>query len=409
MVFAPIIKINGNPFMLIDIANRKFSLFGNIIWAQDTYILAMVMLVAVVFIVLFTVVFGRLWCGWACPQTIFLEMVFRRIEYLFDGNYRKGVKKEEFTLNLALRRIGKHAAFILTSILITNVFTMWFIGPDRLWGIVSSPISEHSDGFMIMMVVSLFYYWIYAFFREQVCTMVCPYGRMQGVLLDSKSIAVTYDYKRGEPRGAKASGDCINCNQCVTVCPTGIDIKNGSQLECVNCTACIDECNIVMKRIKKAPNLIRFSSVYSIETGKSSVWNARTYAYTGVLLVLFTILIVTVSKRTSIQSSILRVPGTMYQVINVDSLSNMYQLKIINKTHQDKLLDIRLKAPQKGTVEILGKKVLLKDNDSFEGILMIKVNRKDISGKSTDMQIEIYEGKTLLETSKINFIGPINN
>lgn len=395
--------------MLIDIANRKFSLFGNIIWAQDTYILAMVMLVAVVFIVLFTVVFGRLWCGWACPQTIFLEMVFRRIEYLFDGNYRKGVKKEEFTLNLALRRIGKHAAFILTSILITNVFTMWFIGPDRLWGIVSSPISEHSDGFMIMMVVSLFYYWIYAFFREQVCTMVCPYGRMQGVLLDSKSIAVTYDYKRGEPRGAKASGDCINCNQCVTVCPTGIDIKNGSQLECVNCTACIDECNIVMKRIKKAPNLIRFSSVYSIETGKSSVWNARTYAYTGVLLVLFTILIVTVSKRTSIQSSILRVPGTMYQVINVDSLSNMYQLKIINKTHQDKLLDIRLKAPQKGTVEILGKKVLLKDNDSFEGILMIKVNRKDISGKSTDMQIEIYEGKTLLETSKINFIGPINN
>ena len=395
--------------MLIDIANRKFSLFGNIIWAQDTYILAMVMLVAVVFIVLFTVVFGRLWCGWACPQTIFLEMIFRRIEYLFDENYRKGVKKEEFTLNLAIRKIAKHAAFILTSILITNVFTMWFIGPDRLWSIVSSPISEHSDGFMIMMVVSLFYYWIYAFFREQVCTMVCPYGRMQGVLLDSKSIAVTYDYKRGEPRGAKASGDCINCNQCVTVCPTGIDIKNGSQLECVNCTACIDECNIVMKRIKKAPNLIRFSSVYSIETGKSSVWNVRTYAYTGVLLVLFTILIVTVSKRTSIQSSILRVPGTMYQVINADSLSNMYQLKIINKTHQDKLLDIRLKAPQKGTVEILGKKVLLKDNDSFEGILMIKVNRKDISGKSTDIQIEIYEGKTLLETSKINFIGPITN
>jgi cytochrome c oxidase accessory protein FixG len=196
LILAPIIKVNGNPFMLFDIANRKFSLFGNIIWAQDNYILALLMSVTVVFIVLFTVVFGRLWCGWACPQTVFLEMVFRRIEYLFDGNYRHAKNQVKPSFHLAFKRIAKHTVFILTSVFFTNVILMWFVGPDRLKTIVLDPISSHNGGFFFMIGVSLFYYWIYAFFREQVCTFACPYGRMQGVLLDSKTISVIYDFKR---------------------------------------------------------------------------------------------------------------------------------------------------------------------------------------------------------------------
>ena len=248
-VLAPIIKINGHPFMLLDIINRKFIIFGIIFWAQDTVILALLMLSFVLFIVLFTVTYGRIWCGWACPQTIFLEMIFRKIEYIFDGSYRKSKSSKNDSISVwnTVKFILKHFIFIAISITITNVFLVWFIGFEELLKLLSDPINQHTTGFSAMLIISGIFYWIYSFFREQICTMICPYGRMQGVLLDSKSIIVAYDYKRGELRGAKNQGDCIDCKQCIAVCPTGIDIRNGTQLECINCTACIDECNIVME------------------------------------------------------------------------------------------------------------------------------------------------------------------
>ena len=405
LVLAPIIKIHGTPLMLFDIANRKFALFGNIIWAQDTYILALVMLVIVVSVVLFTVVFGRLWCGWACPQTIFLEMIFRRIEYLFDGNYRNGRKKQDISFKNIVKLICKHICFFITAILITNIILNWFIGPDLLFALFSEPIKQHLAGFVIMIGISIFYYWIYAFFREQVCTMVCPYGRMQGVLLDSNSISVIYDFKRGEPRGAKASGDCINCGQCIAVCPTGIDIKNGSQLECTNCTACIDECNIVMKKIKKPGNLIRFDSYNGVTNGKKMIANARSYAYSIVLFVLLGILIIVVSKRTPVDSTILRVPGTIFQVDNL-SITNMYSMKIINKTNTDKHLTFKLKNQKNGTVQTSGNNNILEKYGSFETILIIKLNKNFLSQNTLDINVEICEGNIVLQEKKLNFIGP---
>lgn len=407
LVVAPIIKVNGTPLMLFDIANRKFSLFGNIIWAQDSYILALVMLVIVVSVVLFTVIFGRLWCGWACPQTIFLEMVFRRIEYLFDGNYRHGKKKQAVNLKTTIRRIAKHICFFLAAIIITNVILDWFVGPVRLLEIIREPVEGNMGGFLFMLGISIFYYWIYAFFREQVCTMVCPYGRMQGVLLDSNSISVIYDFKRGDPRGAKAAGDCINCGQCIAVCPTGIDIKNGSQLECTNCTACIDECNSVMKKIKKPKNLIRFDSYNAVITGKKSIGNARSYAYSAVLLILVSLLIIIVSQRTPVDATMLRVPGTIYQVVDSGVISNMYTLKIINKTQFDKHLSFRLKNIKSGSVQIAGKDNLLKKYGSYESILIIKLKKMELSGKVTDVTVGIYEDNTLLKEKTLNFIGPL--
>ncbi len=406
LVLAPFIKINGNPLMLFDIANRKFSIFGQIIWAQDSYLMALIMAITVVFIVLFTVIYGRLWCGWACPQTVFLEMIYRRIEYLFDGNYRKGHKQPIMTARTFFRKIAKHAVFLIVSVLITNIFLNWVIGPDRLLEIITAPIHENWLGFTIMFGISLFYYWIYAFFREQVCTMICPYGRLQGVLLDSRSIAVIYDYKRGEPRGSKNSGDCIDCNQCIAVCPTGIDIKNGSQLECINCTACIDECNIVMKKINKTPNLIRFDSVQGIESGIRSVLNGRTYSYSAVLAVLIVILAITIGNRKPIEATILRVSGSIYQQVDSATYSNLYMVKIINKTKSDKNLNLKILTPASGSVQLATGQTLLKTQGVLESVLIVNLNKKSLTGKSTSIELGIFEGETLLEKYFTNFLGP---
>ncbi|MFZ4411667.1 MAG: cytochrome c oxidase accessory protein CcoG [Bacteroidales bacterium] len=403
LVLAPIIKINGNPLMLLDIVNRKFSLFGNIFFAQDTFILALIMLVTVVCIVLFTVIYGRLWCGWACPQTIFLEMVFRRVEYLFEGKNRN---TQGFSRSI--RMIGKHASFILISILITNVFVMWFTGPDKLLEIITSPISENRLAFLFMLGISLFYYFVYAYLREQICTVFCPYGRLQGVLLDSKSISVIYDFKRGEPRGAKNGGDCIDCGQCIAVCPTGIDIKNGSQFECINCTACIDECNNVMRKIKKPGNLIRFDSFFGIETGKNSIANARTYAYSAVLLILIFVLGFTVSKRSPLDVSIIRMQGTMCQEIDSVTVSNIYIVKILNKTNATKHITIKLMDLDYGILQFTSDISKLEEDKTTQTVLMIKLPKQKLTARSTDLKIGVFEANTLISTTAINFIGPQN-
>lgn len=404
LVIAPFIRVGGNPLMLLDIAHRKFIIFGQVFMPQDTYILALIMAVTVVSFVLFTVAFGRLWCGWACPQTLFLEHVFRRIEYLFDGNYRNGKPKP----STGFKKLVKHAVFIATSVFFTNAFLNWFTGPERLYEIATGPITANLGGFGIMMGISLFYYWIYAFFREQVCTMVCPYGRMQGVLIDSKTITVAYDYKRGEPRGPKAKGDCIACNRCVSVCPTGIDIKNGTQLECVNCTACIDECNQVMSSLKRPLNLIRYTSVEGIEKGKSSIFNARTIAYSGVLAILFTVLVVVIANKSDVDTTIQRLPGTLFQQIDEATYSNVYNIKFVNKTAKQKELTLKILSPEKGSIDITGKQPTVEGHNSLESVVMVKLQKKMLTGKSTSLQIGIFENDKLLETIDTNFFGPSN-
>ncbi|MCF6331679.1 MAG: cytochrome c oxidase accessory protein CcoG [Draconibacterium sp.] len=404
---APFIKINGNPFILLDIASRKFIIFGAIFWAQDTFILALLMLSFVLFILLFTVTFGRLWCGWACPQTIFLEMVFRKIEHLIEGDYKKRYKLDHgpWTSEKIIKKVIKHAIFIFISMAMTNTFLLWFIGPEKWFNLISQPIHENLSGFIIMLLVSAFFYWVYSFFREQICTMVCPYGRMQSVLLDSKSIVVSYDYKSGEPRGAKNSGDCIDCGQCISVCPTGIDIKNGTQLECINCAACVDQCNSVMKSIGKKPGLIRFDSENGIKNGHKPIWNVRNRSYSVVLLILFSFFIYTLISRPVIETTILRTPGLLFQENADNTISNVYNIKIVNKTHEKIPLQIRL-ISQKGEIKMAGNKMEILDQSMFESTFILFIPKKQVKSDKTEVEFGIYSNNELIETYKTTFVGP---
>ena len=406
-IAVPFIRINGNPLILLDVEGRRFIIFGAIFWAQDTLILALLMLSFILFIVLFTVTFGRLWCGWACPQTIFLEMVFRKVEYLIEGDYRKRHKLDQAPWNMEkiLKKLAKHSIFILISLAMTNTFLMWFIGSEKWFELISEPISANSTGFMIMLLVSGFFYWVYSWFREQICTMVCPYGRMQGVLLDSNSIVVSYDYKRGEPRGAKTSGDCIDCRQCLSVCPTGIDIRNGTQLECINCTACIDQCNSVMKATKKDPGLIRYDSEQGIQHGRQSIWNPRNRAYSVVLLILLSFFVYTLVSRPIIETTILRTPGLLYQENENNTISNVYNLKIVNKTHENLPLEIRLLSHE-GEIKMAGNLMEIEDQSLFETTFILYIQGDLLSSDKTEVAFGIFSNEELIETYKTSFVSP---
>lgn len=407
LVGVPFIRINGQPLVLLDIASRKFIIFGAIFWAQDTFILALLMLSFVLFVVLFTVTFGRLWCGWACPQTIFLEMVFRKIEYLIEGDYKKRYKLDNgpWTTEKVIKKTSKHAIFILIAIAMTNTFLLWFIGTDKWFQLISEPVKENLKGFIIMLAISGVFYWIYSFFREQICTMVCPYGRMQGVLLDSNSIVVTYDYKRGEPRGPKSEGDCIDCHQCVSVCPTGIDIRNGTQLECINCSACIDQCNKIMHVTKKLPGLIRFDSENGIKNGHKSIWNARNRAYSVVLVLIFSFFVYTLVTRPEIETTILRTPGLLFQVNDDNTISNVYNIKIVNKTHQEIPLQIKLLS-QKGEIKMAGSKMEVKDQSMFESTFILFIPKDELKSDKTEVEFGIFSNDKIIETYKTTFVGP---
>ena len=406
-VIVPFIRIHEHPFVLLDIANREFIIFGAIFWAQDTFILALLMLSFVLFILLFTVTFGRLWCGWACPQTIFMEMVFRKIEYLIEGDYRKRHKLDNgpWTSKKIIKKTVKHTIFILISLTMTNVFLMWFIGNEKWMQFAAEPFSENLTGILIILIVSGFFYWVYSFFREQICTMVCPYGRMQSVLLDSKSIVVTYDYKRGEPRGAKNTGDCIDCGQCISVCPTGIDIRNGTQLECINCTACIDQCNSVMKSTGKDPGLIRYDSEIGIKEGHSTIWNTRNKAYSVVLIILFSFFIYTLLSRPVIETTVLRTPGLLFQENTNNTISNVYNIKIVNKTHHEMPLEMRLLS-HNGEIKMAGSKMDIKDQSMFESTFILFIPKEQLKSDKTEVEFGIYSNNELIETYKTTFVGP---
>lgn len=427
----PFITINGNPLLLLNIIERKFVIFGVTFWPQDLHLLLFGMLTFILFIVLFTAIFGRLFCGWACPQTIFMEMVFRRIEYWIEGDGADQIRlnKKPWNFEKIRKKVSKHAIFFGMAFLISNMFLAYIIGKDQLFEIITDPPSEHVAGLSIMLIFSGVFYGVFAFMREQVCHFVCPYGRMQSVMLDNNSINVMYDYVRGETRasvkdryqlenrkatledlGFHASeqfGDCIDCYQCVKVCPMGIDIRNGTQLECVHCTACIDACDSVMDKIDKPRGLIRYSSENSIRDDVQKVFTPRVAGYSGILLILLITFITLLTLRADTETLILREPGTLYQELPNNRYANIYNVKILNKTFEEMQIEIRLESPV-GDIVSLGTINSIMPQNSTEGRFMVQLSQENLSGPQTELVFGIYSGEEKLETIKSGFLGPGN-
>jgi cytochrome c oxidase accessory protein FixG len=410
----PFIRVQGEPLFLANIVERKFILFGSIFWPQDFFIFGLGMLIFIVFVALFTVVFGRVFCGWACPQTIFMEMLFRRIEYWIEGdaNHQKALNKAPWNTEKIWKRTLKYISFFLLSVLIANTFLAYVISTDELFKIASEPISEHAGGFAGMILFSLVFFFVYAWFREQVCIIVCPYGRMQGVLLDKNSVVVAYDYERGEPRAKfkkepiNLKGDCIDCNLCVKVCPTGIDIRNGTQLECINCTACIDACDHIMESVKRPKGLIRYASENGIKNKTKLQFTARMKAYTAVLLTLIGIEVTLLVTRSDYDATVLRAKGLLYQEQPNEQVSNLFTVKLVNKT-RDSMPVTLIVENMEGQIRMVGKDLVVKKEGISESTFFIFLNKKDIKKRKTKLRIGIYSNNKKIKTVKTNFLGPV--
>ncbi|WP_407479728.1 cytochrome c oxidase accessory protein CcoG [Elizabethkingia miricola] len=415
----PFLKINGNPVLKFNILDREFFIFGQPFYPQDFFILTIGAITGLIFITLFTVVFGRIFCGWICPQTIFMESVFRKIEYLIEGDRNKQIRLDSQPWNSEKiwKRGLKWSLFILISLIISHLMFSYIVGYERVLAIMKEGPVKNYDNFLVMILFSAAFYFVFAWFREQVCTLVCPYGRLQGVLIDKKTINVFYDFKRGENRSkwrkgedrkATGKGDCIDCGQCVVVCPTGIDIRNGQQLECINCTACIDACDEVMDKVGLPKGLIRYASEDEIEKGEKFKFTTRMKAYAAVLLLLIVGSSFIILNRSAVEGKFIKPAGSTYYVKDSRTI-NVYNYTLLNKSNEDKVVTIKIISPQNGEIEVIGgvNKIIMKRDVSTKGTINISFPSKEINLSKQNIVIGVYDQKgALIDSYETYFEGP---
>lgn len=380
----PYITINGKPAMLLDIAHRRFTFFGVTFLPTDTVLLALFMVSFLLSIFFITALFGRVWCGWACPQTVYMEYVYRPLERLFTGRSGQGGKPKQVA---AWRTIGMYLSFLLISCYLAHTFLAYFVGVDelRIW-ITRSPL-EHPAAFLVMFVTTGLMMFDFAFFREQTCIIACPYGRFQSVLMDRQSLIVSYDNKRGEPRGRAGSrqqaagsqtalqpaasspqlaarGDCVDCSLCVQVCPTGIDIRDGLQIECVACAQCIDACDSVMARLSRPLGLIRYSSQSAMGGEKQRILRPRVVIYLAIVVGLLSLLGYFIATKSPLDVTVLRSLGRPFVITDSGQIENTLRVKLTNRTEKPMRLtfdaihhaNVQVRATQE-VVELPGSKV----------------------------------------------------
>ncbi len=423
LFLAPFVKFHGMQFMLFNILERKFVIFGIVFFPQDMFVLVLGILTLLLSIFLFTAVLGRIWCGWLCPQTVFLEMLFRKIEYAIEGS---GTRQRLFdaspmTASKFSRKALKHIIFFSLSVLIANTFLAYIIGSDAVRELVRESPTLHPVGFSVMILFSFVFYAVFARFREQACIVVCPYGRYQSALVDIDTVAVTYDHTRGEPRGkftkedkqailsgaalAAERGDCIDCDRCYHVCPTGIDIRNGIQLECVNCTACMDACDEVMDKVKKPRGLIRWASASSLGRKEHRWLTNRVKAYTGVWFVVTTIFLTFFFLRPMTEVLILRQPGTLNQSGASGEKINFYVLNVVNKHYEAVPIEVRVLSPAEAKISVLGDVSTVPAVTEKSVRLMLSVPQRVIQNSDSPVRFGVYSNGNLIKQIDSRFIA----
>lgn len=414
----PFIRINGQPLLLLNIIERKFVIVGQVFWPQDIFLFVLASLVFIVCVVLFTIAFGRIFCGWICPQTIFMEMVFRKVEEWVEGdaNKRKKLDAGPWTNEKRLKKIVKHILFFAISFLIANTFLAYIIGSENLIKIVTEPIDLHLVGFGSIILFTIVFYLVYSQVRELVCTVICPYGRLQEVMLDKHTLVVAYNDVRGEPR-AKLSrndddllnlkGDCIDCGLCVSVCPTGIDIRKGTQMECINCTACIDVCDEVMEKIHRPKRLIGFFSENGIRNNEKLSFNGRMKGYSAVITVMMSVLCYFIFSRSDIDMTVMRGAGMLYQEQPGGYISNIYNAEVINKSNQNKAITIKAEDPEIKIKYIQAPGIINKGSE-VKAMFFVMVPASKILQPKTAIRLQLISDKQVVQTVSTNFVGPIN-
>ncbi|MDD8018942.1 MAG: cytochrome c oxidase accessory protein CcoG [Bacteroidota bacterium] len=410
----PFIKVGDHPFLLLNIVDRKFIIFGFPFGPHDFFLFGLMMITTIVFVFLFTAVYGRLFCGWICPQTVFMESVFRKIDYWLEGDHRaqKRLNESPWTAEKIIKKGAKYILYFAISFIIGNTLLAYIVGVDGLWKIVIDPPSEHVAGLTAMLVFTGIFYWIFIWFREQACILVCPYGRLQGVLLDPNSLVIAYDFVRGEPRGKmkrnqeRALGDCIDCKECVVVCPTGIDIRNGTQLECVNCTACIDACDTVMEKIKKPRGLIRYDSIKGIKERTRKIFTTRVIGYSVVQVVLLTILTYLLATRSEIDTTVFRTPGMFYQDQPHDKVSNLYDIKVLNKTFDAQHVELKLLKGE-GDIKMIGDDITVLPQESAQAKMFIFMDKDHVKKMNTPVEVGVYANGKEVQRISTSFLGPV--
>lgn len=342
----PWFEVGGHQSLLLDLPHRKFAFFGLVLWPQDSYLLWLLLFTGLLTIFIITAQWGRLWCGWVCPQTVFMEGVFRKIENRIEGKPNQRLKRDRGPWNWdkIWRKGLKHCLFLLVSAHVANTALSYVASSSVVWEMTCQDPRQHLSWFGLMAGVTGLFYLDFAWFREQLCTIACPYGRWQSVLLDDHSLIVGYDFERGESRGGKRLrrqtpdqeyGDCVDCGRCVQVCPTGIDIRNGLQMECINCTACIDACEPVMAKLGKPGGLIRYTSLLELNGFERKAVRPRTIIYAVVLGVAIAVFSYAAQHRKIIEVSVVRAQGQAVMQIEGDHLVNHFRAKLVNKSDDE--------------------------------------------------------------------------
>ncbi|MCA8923999.1 MAG: cytochrome c oxidase accessory protein CcoG [Planctomycetes bacterium] len=411
----PFIRVGGNPLLLLDVMERKFWIFGVTFSPTDAPLLALLMLLIFFSIFLMTALAGRVWCGWGCPQTVYMEFLYRPLERLFEGSYTAQQRLDREGMNA--QRVLKFMTFLAVSFFVANTFLAYFVGTERLLRWVTHSPLEHPGAFGIMAVTTALMTFDFGYFREQMCTVACPYGRFQSVLLDRQSMIVSYDAGRGEPRGKRRKnapadaapvGDCVDCRACVITCPTGIDIRKGLQMECINCTQCMDACDSIMDKLERPRGLIRYTSEDMLAGEPRRLLRPRVLVYAGLVLVLSVGLAAALTLRGAAKVTILRRTATPFAVLPTGEVQNTIRLKLHNRTEETRGYRVALHGADGVRLIPSANPLELAAGEQAELTLVVIVPAEAFSGgrRKLPVQLEISDGVEFTERVDYQLIGP---